>query len=62
MEQHCTVEHVDGVVMLHPKHGECYINYEEVARPTKLNQGGTMSCLFMFHIQCGLMLKIRATM
>ena len=42
-EQHCTVEHVDGVVMLHPKHGECFINYEEVARPTKLNQGETTS-------------------
>ena len=39
MEQHCTVEHVDGVVMLYPKEGECYINYEEVTQPTKLNQG-----------------------
>ena len=39
MNQHCTVEHVDGVVMLHPKQGECYINHEEVTQPTKLNQG-----------------------
>ena len=39
MNQHCTVEHVDGVVMLHPQHGECCINYEEVTQPIKLNQG-----------------------
>lgn len=39
MEQHCMVEHIDGVVMLHPKQGECYINSEEVSQPAKLNQG-----------------------
>ena len=43
MEQHCAVEHIDGVVMLHPKHGECYINYEQVTQPTKLNQGKQLS-------------------
>ena len=39
MDHHCTVEHVDGVVMLHPKQGECYINYDQITEPSKLNQG-----------------------
>jgi len=46
-EQHCAVEHVDGVVMLYPSQGECYINYEEITQPTKLNQGQAGSLLFV---------------
>ena len=39
MDQHCIVEHIDGVVMLNPKQGECYVNYDQIIEPTKLNQG-----------------------